>query len=67
MNMTVLEILKKRKELYNLDLERINRKGKNLYAFINDIESVRQDTESRIKELDNLIFILTTQNIDGII
>jgi len=65
--MTVLEILKKRKELYNLDLERINRKGKNPYAFINDIESIRQDTESRIKELDNLIFILTTQNIDGII
>ena len=60
--MTVLEILKKRKELYNLDLERINRKGKNPYT-----ESVRQDTESRIKELDNLIFILTTQNIDGII
>lgn len=60
--MTVLEILKKRKELYNLDLERINRKGKNSYT-----ESVRQDTESRIKELDNLIFILTTQNIDGII
>ena len=60
--MTVLELLKKRKELYNLDLERINRKGKNSYT-----ESVRQDTESRIKELDNLIFILTTQNIDGII
>ena len=59
--MTILEILKKRKELYNLDLERINRKGKNSYT-----ESVRQDTESRIKELDNLIFILTTQNIDGI-
>ena len=52
--MTVLEILQKRKEIY----EAILRK--------NCLESVRQDTESRIKELNNLIFIIGTQNITGI-
>jgi hypothetical protein len=53
--MTVLEILQKRKELYENDLRKT--------CFT---ESVRHDTESRIKELENLIFIINTQNIKGI-
>lgn len=48
--MTVLEILQKRKELYEKDLRE--------HCFV---ESVRHDIESRIKELNNLIFIITTQ------
>ena len=54
-NMTVLEILEKRKALYERDIEK--------KCFTRE---VIDDTKSRIRELDNLIFIITTQNIDGI-
>ena len=53
--MTVLEILEKRKALYERDID------KNCFT-----REVIEDTKSRIRELDNLIFIITTQNIDGI-
>ena len=53
--MTVLEILQKRKEIYEADLQKT--------CFT---EIVKQDTKSRIKELENLIFIINTQIITGI-
>lgn len=53
--MTVLEILQKRKKLYVNDLQKT--------CFT---EEVRRETHARIEELNNLIFIINTQNITGI-
>ena len=53
--MTVLEILEKRKALYERDIDK--------KCFTRE---VIEDTKSRIRELDNLIFIIQTQPIDGL-
>ena len=50
--MTVLEILQKRKEIYEKDLRK---------TYLT--EDIKHDTESRLRELDSLIFIITTQEI----
>ncbi len=51
--MTVLEILKKRREIYTKELE-------NKYIG----QKRKADTESRLSEVENLIFIITTNDID---
>lgn len=53
--MTVLEILEKRIEIYKGNLE------KSCYS-----KDEKRDMECRISELNNLIFIINTQNIKGI-
>ena len=53
--MTVLEILEKRIEIYKGNLE------KSCYS-----KDEKRDMECRVSELNNLIFIINTQNITGI-
>ena len=53
--MTILEILEKRIEIYKSNLE------KSCYS-----KEEKRDMECRISELNNLIFIIGTQKIDGI-
>ena len=53
--MTVLEILQKRKELYEIELKK---------RYIS--QERKADTVSRISELENLIFIVDTGKIDNI-
>lgn len=53
--MTVYEVLEKRWKLYNDDLKK---------TWLTADQ--RQETEARIKELENLIFIINTQPIKGI-
>lgn len=51
--MTILEILQKRIEIYKSNLE------KTCYS-----KDEKRDMECRISELNNLIFIITTNDID---
>ena len=53
--MTILEILQKRKEIYENNLE------KPCYS-----KDEKQDIQCRISELNNLIFIINTQEIKGV-
>lgn len=53
--MTLLEILQKRKEIYEGNLE------KSCYS-----KEEKRDIQCRISELNNLLFIIETQEIKGI-
>ena len=53
--MTVLEILQKRKEIYENDLRKTTIRPE-----------VKAETQARIAELENLIFIIATQPITEI-
>lgn len=53
--MTVLEILQKRKELYENELKK---------RYIT--QERKTDTACRLSELENLIFIITTQDVNKV-